>query len=578
MTKWRLLMPTAVGTGLLALLVLTCRPAPLAAAGTNLATSAQHAYPQTVQAAVAAQQTNTSTLTNTASITALLALTVTDASAASAAQTTPVTGTQGVTTSASMRAGLGSNESTATVTPPLTATEPLTDSIAPVAVDDSAYEGAQIEGTILANRTESLIRFFVEGQTYTLDAQRSIGLDLPRVNGVLNLFNCDANLPETEEGCYWDPYLLNRDSFYEIVTGAEAGKAVNLTLQEAGSPSATEVWIQNRTGKREIVVYRNETFELAPASVQEFSTAADEIPTFFLSSCVQLNGESVCEWLPIVVETGVYYALTEIDTVGGLPNSRVMTLELQPVLAAKETTEVVERPKQMLCTLQVPALNVRSGPGLQYEIVAKIRGTETEQATVLVIGRDGSGEWLAVDDRVALGGWVTGSPNFILCEGAILDLNESTVTDGRLAAPTPEPVVVQATDSTTDTGEVTADDSALDSGETAVDGEPAAIPSAPIAIPDGLAALVINNSFDHEIRFTLDQKFRVEVQASEFDLQPGESATILIYPGFISFSVSSPWSGLSGNDDFFIEENQSRTLWLFFMPDPDGSGRWILKY
>ena len=54
--------------------------------------------------------------------------------------------------------------------------------------------------------------------------------------------------------------------------------------------------------------------------------------------------------------------------------------------------------------------------------------------------------------------------------------------------------------------------------------------------------------------------------------------SLLVYPGAIAFSASSPWRGLSGNTEFFINEKESRTLWVIFVPDPDGSGRWNLQY
>ena len=44
---------------------------------------------------------------------------------------------------------------------------------------------------------------------------RSTGLQLPRVSAVLNSYR-DASSPESDSGCYWDPYLLQRDGFYGI--------------------------------------------------------------------------------------------------------------------------------------------------------------------------------------------------------------------------------------------------------------------------------------------------------------------------------------------------------------------------
>ena len=507
-----------------------------------------------------------------------------------AVTTTPAATNTGTVTNTGPGAA-GSNAVTTTVsvseTQPILAptATPIPSGEAPAAgVADSATDTAPVEaeegvleGTIVANRSDASVRFFVEGQLFTLDPRRSIGLDLPRVSAVLNLYNCDAATPETQAGCYWDPYLLQREGFYEIITGAEGGEAVSLMLREAGAPEGDEIWIQNRTGRVETVVYRSETFELTPASVQEFTVGADEMPTFFLRSCVEADDEIVCEWLPVVAETGVYYSLTLIETAGGLPGSTVSMLELKPVLTGN-AAEVIETPPQALCTLQVPTLNVRSGPGLEYEIVTKIRGTETEPATVLVTGRNPVGDWLAVDERVAKGGWITSSNSYIACDGDLGSLPETAVTDGRLA-PTPIPVAEAAADvaaappadGATD-GEAPAADGAAEEGADAQSTPQVTEP------PDGLALLIINNVFDYEVRFTLDQRFRVEPAPSEVDLQPGESTSIVIYPDFISFSVSSAWNSMSGNADFYMEPDQSRTLWLIFIPDPDGSGQWILQY
>jgi hypothetical protein len=66
--------------------------------------------------------------------------------------------------------------------------------------------------------------------------------------------------------------------------------------------------------------------------------------------------------------------------------------------------------------------------------------------------------------------------------------------------------------------------------------------------------------------------------ASEFDLQPGESVQILVYPGQIAFTASSPWNRLSGNAELFVEADQSIPLWLRFDPDPGGSSQWYLAW
>lgn len=457
-----------------------------------------------------------------------------------------------------------------TVTAVITATDAVTVDTAAL---DAEYAGP-IEGTIIANRTEVKVRFFVEGATYELAPLRSIGLSLPRVTAVLNLFNCDAALPETQEGCFWDPYLLNRDSFYEVI----GGQGVGLTLQAAGTPPANQIWLQNRTGKREQVFYAGETYELPPSAVQAFTTEAADTPAIlYLRSCLEATERTVCEWAPNDAKPGFYYALVEVNVSGAMPGSQVNALELQPIVSGGG--EVADTPPQITCQLQVPVLNVRSGPGLQYQIISKVRSTEQAPATVLVIGRDAASEWFAVDDRVAPGGWVTGSSGFVTCTGDTTALPIVEVTDGRLA-PTPvaaAPAAPADNTTTTDAGGSTTAPAAATPAET----EPvaAATPTTAVqSVPPGQALIVVHNGFDQQIRFTLDQRYRVEVGPSEYDLQPGQSISLLVYPGQVTFSASTPWRGISGNDDFMIEEQQTRDLWITFVPDPDGSGRWLLQF
>ncbi len=99
-------------------------------------------------------------------------------------------------------------------------------------------------------------------------------------------------------------------------------------------------------------------------------------------------------------------------------------------------------------------------------------------------------------------------------------------------------------------------------------------------MPEGLARIVVNNPFDQQIRFTLDQKFRPEREnlSGEWDLMPGESVAILVYPGTVAFSVSTPWRGLSDNAEFVIAEKEERALWIWFVPDPVEKDRWNLQF
>ncbi len=173
---------------------------------------------------------------------------------------------------------------------------------------DEEYNGI-LEGTILANRTDAQVRFFVEGQTYEIAPLRAISLNLPRDTAVLNLFNCEASKSDTDAGCFWDPYLLTRDGFYEVIIGQELGEEISLALQTAGAPPSNQIWIQNRTGERESVIVNNEVFEVAPSSVQEIAVNPDAPVIVQLRSCIVSGTQSICEWAPQGVEAGYYYGL-----------------------------------------------------------------------------------------------------------------------------------------------------------------------------------------------------------------------------------------------------------------------------
>ncbi len=538
---------------------------------TTAMTTTQRSAIRASNVRAAAQITNTSPITNTTPLTTLRALTgaptLTDTTAltdtARLSESLALTVSRGTTTAAPVSSTVG-----VTATVPLTPVEVL-DEIAA----DAAY-AAPIEGTIIANRTDANVRFFVEGATYQLDPMRSIGVALPRVTAVLNLFNCDAATPETTEGCFWDPYLLDREGFYEVIPGTAVNSLVNLTLQPVGNPPSDQIWLQNRTGNRESIFYAGETIELPPASLRQFAASANAPVLFYLRSCLAITDRTVCEWSPVSADPGFYYALVETTLPGNVPNSNIETLELMPILS--QGGDTLPTPVQVICQLQVPTLNVRSGPGLEYEIISKVRGTEQEPGRITVIGRSADAQWLAVDERAAAGGWVTGSASFLQCNGDINLLPEAEVTDGRLA-PTPEPATAPTT--TTETAPAPSSEPAPANTATEVltdTSEPAT--PAPLSIPAGQALIIVNNGFDQQIRFTLDQRYRVDFGPSEFDLQPGGSMSLLVYPGSIAFSASSPWRGLSGNTEFFINEKESRTLWVVFVPDPDGSGRWVLQY
>lgn len=455
---------------------------------------------------------------------------------------------------------------------------------------DALYSDA-LEGTIIANRTPANVTFFVEGELYRLAPLRSFGLELPRENSVLNLFNCDADTPQTEEGCFWDPYLIRADGFYEIFNDAPETEDVRLVLEEAGAPPTDQVWVQNRTGQREVLVYNGETYELAPSAVVEFDVGDSPVVTFYRRSCLSLDGQTVCEWAPQTVEPGFYYALDEIATPGGPPDSQVIQVDIEPVLgeggeappvsqgtagdegaeSADDTSTAAEAPtgSQIVCQLQVPVLNVRSGPGLEYLVISQVTANGQEPTTVVAQGRDATTQWLAVADSVVEGGWITASDQFVQCNGDIGGLPLAEVTDGRLE-PTPEAPVAEeapADDASAETEGDSTDEEGAEGEEAA--GDEGDAPE--VEVPSGQALLIVNNAFEQEVRFT--------ISPDEYDLQPGETIYVVVNPGRVQFSVSSPWrGGISGNAEFLIEPDQSEILWLYFIPNPSDSDEWELRY
>jgi hypothetical protein len=445
----------------------------------------------------------------------------------------------------------------------------------------SAAAGTQgpLEGTIIANRSAVDIRFFVDGETYTVGGGRSLGLSLQRPSTVLNLFSCPAASADDALGCFWDPYLLRQDGFYEVTDAAPAGTPATLVLAEAGAVPSDKVWVQNRSG------------ELPAGALQEFAVTPELPVIVYLRSCLTAGEEVVCEWSPAGVEPGFYYALVKKDVASGDPLVQQTAVAIESVVAGD--TLVIARAPEGVCRLRVPTLNVRGGPDLSFPIVAKIRGSTEEPGAVVVVGVDPTGQWYLVDEKVAPEGWITTSAEFSICTGELAQL--PTIGE-LLPTPTPNTTIVEAVPEAAPVvvEEQGAAEPAPPAGADAVDvpAEAASEPLAeevateeapapdPGAIPDGQARIVVNNGFDQILRFTMDQKFRVGTDnlSGEWDLAPGDSITVMVFPGQVAFSASSAWRGLSGNADFILEEKQERVLWLYFIPDPDGSGRWNLQY
>ncbi len=450
--------------------------------------------------------------------------------------------------------------------------------VGPAAIAPPLADSAILSGTIIANRTSVTVTFFLEGRLYSIKRLRSFAMRLPRPATVLSLYNCEGDALAPAEDCFWDPYLIRQDGFYEVYNGAALNQPVQLRLQEASAPPTDQVWVHNRTGREQRIYYAGQETILAPAAVQEITITSEGDPVFFLSSCVVLGQDAACEWLPQKAKGGIYYALVEVVTPGGLPDSAVRAVALQPIVAnvpsmasaaapvagvaapASEAAAPIAAPAaaaapsatRLTCRLQVPTLNVRSGPGLQYLVLSTLERPSQGERSVTVVGRDPRGEWLAVDPRIVAGGWIIASARFVVCDGEIAALPVAEVTDGRLA-PTATP--------------------APQAARPAAGGEPS--PTAELAptatpAPSNKAILIVQNAYDDEVTFTISP-------IVEERLRPGQSIQVELEPGRITFSVGTP-RGYSGNAELMLRAGDMRQLFLRFEPETIGSEVFVLKY
>jgi uncharacterized protein YraI len=338
-----------------------------------------------------------------------------------------------------------------------------------------------LTGTIIANRTGVNLTFFLEGRLYELSPLRSTGVLPSQILTTLVLYNCGIDERIAGPDCFWDPYLVRQDGFYEIVNNAERGAPVSLLLQEAGSPPTDQIWIQNRTGHNERILYNDELYELNNAHILEVTLddvnessrlagAADKVGVIYVRRCLGIGLRSVCEWLPTHVISGVYYALLEDTVAGPYTDSASTYISLKAVIGEERlallTTPTPEpAPEPVLvsasqpvqdapapqaidattCQIQVPVLNVRSGPGLDYAVLDQILQTDPSRGRVEVSGRDNANSWLSVQESVVAGGWIINQREYVICDDATASLPVAQVVDRAVTAPAPVTTPVQET-------------------------------------------------------------------------------------------------------------------------------------
>ena len=351
-----------------------------------------------------------------------------------------------------------------------------------------------LTGTILANRSDQSVRFFLDGLLYELPPFRSVGVTYQRALVPLVLYSCRSDIVNVASICSWDPYLVRQNGFYEITHRATPDSPSNVRLQEASTPPAGQAWIQNRTGHREVLLFQDVLYEVENTHMLELTLNTDSLSTAqgsdinsdtnsdtniaYLRRCLGLGLESVCEWLPTPLRDGIYYALLDQTRPGPVDESASVTISLQPLLMVEDAvmseatlpeetaplaiasqTEISQNvtsdatsqdensqpappPLQIAdsarlnCQIQATALNVRTGPGLDFQVLDQI---STDAGRVEVRGRDGAGAWLALADARFAGGWIVNDQRWVSCEGnaqslPVVEDNQELVTSVEVPA------------------------------------------------------------------------------------------------------------------------------------------------
>jgi len=426
-----------------------------------------------------------------------------------------------------------------------------------------------LTGTVVHNRSDVSVFFFLDNDLYQLPPNRGVGLAMERPLAALTLFSCAAEVTE-DPTCDWISYPIRRSALYEISADAAVPGQANLRLDLATPPPLDAAQIQNRTGAESTIVREDEVLVIANTSTLVLDGLDETGSLVSLPRCLQTNSQRICEWLPTPLQGGIYYTLSEERGPAGINGVTIVQGRLNPLLVQEvlmtPTPTPEPEPVGIQCQTQIPSLNVRGGPGTSFAVIAKLRPAEENRGQVMAVGRTANSEWLAVDPRFAEGGWVANVAQWIVCEGDTDAL--PVVAEGGERVPTPAPVLAQPAPSVTPTPSPTQEEAAQD--DSAAPGEPG----------PNQALLIATNAFDHTIRFTLDasQHGLPEGSPSEYDLEPGQSLRFIIRAGRVQFSASTAWRNGSGNANFELGEGASRELFLRFEPSTDNDDQWGMRF
>jgi len=196
-------------------------------------------------------------------------------------------------------------------------------------------------------------------------------------------------------------------------------------------------------------------------------------------------------------------------------------------------------PAPATLTVNVPALNVRSGPGTQYSRVGLL--VQNEQAQILGQAGSGQGQWWQIRFDPAPGGagWVSANPSFV----ATANAGQVPVVD---APPPPTPVPA------TNTPQATATATKL-------------VPTPEIVrAPAGKTLLIVGNrsALNNPARLTLSGGKSVG-GGREIDVGPGRQVEIVLEPDFYRALWSTPArGGFARGADFTAVAGKVMIMWI----------------
>ena len=228
-----------------------------------------------------------------------------------------------------------------------------------------------------------------------------------------------------------------------------------------------------------------------------------------------------------------------------LPPPPAPTATILAATATPTPPPVTATPGAAIFTVTAPGLNVRAGPGSDYDTVGLL--SQGSQAEIMGQGDTGEGLWWQIrfDEAPDGLGWVTSADGFGVATntGAVPRVTPGAGTT-RMSLPTATATQPAATVTAT---------------VTAAAGTPAFIQA-----PPGKTLLIISNRSlaNHPARLTLTEGKSVDA-AREFEVIPGQDAEVVLEPDFYrAFWSSSARDNFTRGADFTAGEDQVVVMWI----------------